>query len=75
MSTIPLEEAQRRLPELLDAAANGEDSIISRGGGADVRLMPVAEPTVGARRGGGAHGWIVIEDGFDDPVSGFEPYT
>ena len=77
--TVTLSEAQRRLPELVEGAASGEDVVISRGDGGAVRLVPVADPATKPpqppRRGGGARGLITVHDDFDDPLPDFEPYT
>ena len=73
MSNVRLDEAQRRLPELLEEAANGGDVVIARGDGAAFRLVPVAtappRPVFGSARG-----LITIADDFDAPLDGFEPY-
>lgn len=74
MTTVPVGDAKERLEELIDAATRGEDVVVSTGDGASVRLMPVPESVRRARQGGGARGLIVVEDGFDDPIPGFEPY-
>ena len=74
MSIVPLDEAQRRLPDLLDAAARGEEVVISRGDGADVRLVPVPPPDLRPRKAGSMKGLIHISDDFDDPLPEFEPY-
>lgn len=72
MRDIPLAEAQQRLPDLLDAAAEGADVIISRGDGAAFRLIPVITPTPVF---GSARGRVRMSDDFDAPVEGFEPYA
>ena len=74
MTTVTLVDAQRRLPELIDAAASGEDVVISRGDGADVRLVPVPAPERRPRQFGSMKGKIHFADDFDDPIPGFEPY-
>ena len=76
MRTVKLDEAQRRLPELIEEAASGGDVVISHGDGAAVRLVPVpaVEPERRPRRGGGARGLITVRDDFDDPLPDFEPY-
>ena len=73
MRKVNLDEAQKKLPELIEEAANGEDVQISRGDGASFRIVPVAkphrQPVFGSLRG-----QIKISDDFDDPIEGFEPY-
>ena len=74
MRKVKLDEAQRRLPELIEEAARGEDVVISRGDGADFRLVPVVEPARAPRKGGGLKGLLTVPDDFDDPLSDFEEY-
>ena len=73
MHKVNLDEAQKKLPELIEEAANGGDVQISRGDGASFRIVPVAkpdrQPVFGSLRG-----LIKISDDFDDPIEGFEPY-
>ena len=71
---MKLDEAQRRLPELIDEAAGGEDVVISRGDGAAFRLVPIATPEPRPTFGS-ARGLITVHDDFDDPIPGFEPYA
>ena len=72
--TVRIDEAQERLPELIEEAADGGDVVIARGDGTRFRIVPVAEqaprPVFGS-----AKGLIEMSDDFDDPVPGFEPYT
>ena len=75
MRKVKLDEAQQRLPELVEKAASGEDIVISRGDGADIRLVPIIEPILSPRKGGGLKGLLVVPDDFDDPLQDFEPYT
>lgn len=72
MQPVRLDDAQRRLPELIEQAARGEDVVISRGDGASFRLVPVPEavPVFGSARGR-----VEMRDDFDAPVDGFEPYA
>jgi prevent-host-death family protein len=74
MRKVKLDEAQQRLPELIEEAANGEDVVISRGDGASFRLVPVSEPEPQPVFGS-ARGLIEMADDFDAPVEGFEPYV
>jgi antitoxin (DNA-binding transcriptional repressor) of toxin-antitoxin stability system len=74
MWKVKLEEAQRRLPELIEEAARGEDVVISRGDSASFRLVPVVEPEPRPIFGS-ARGQVEMADDFDAPVEGFEPYT
>ncbi len=74
MRKVKLDEAQHRLPELIEQAASGEDVVISRGDGASFRLVPVVEPEPHPVFGS-ARGLIEIADDFDAPVEGFESYA
>jgi antitoxin (DNA-binding transcriptional repressor) of toxin-antitoxin stability system len=74
MRKVKLDEAQRRLPELIEEAASGEDVVISRGDGASFRLVPVIEPERRPRKAGSLKGRIHIADDFDDPLPDFEEY-
>lgn len=75
MRKVKLDEAQQRLPELIEEAVSGEEVIISRGDGADVRLVLVVDPASRPRKGGGLKGLLVVPDDFDAPIPDFEPYT
>ncbi len=74
MRTVKLDEAQQRLPELIEEAASGEDVVISRGDGAFFRLTPVLEPEPRPVFGS-ARGLIEMADDFDAPIDGFESYA
>lgn len=74
MRKVKLDEAQRRLPELIEEAASGEDIVISRGDGASFRLVPVPKPEPHPVFGS-ARGLIEMADDFDAPVEGFESYA
>lgn len=75
MHKIKLEEARERLAELIDDAVSGEDVVISRGDGADVRLVPVVKIPRQPRKGGGLKGMLQIKENFDDPLPEFEAYS
>ena len=74
MSEVQLDEAQQRLPELMEEAANGGDVVISRGDGASFRLVPIVQPRPRPVFGS-ARGLIVMGDDFDAPLEGFAPYA
>ncbi len=71
MQTITLQDAQNRLPELIDAAVSGEEVTIARSDGTIVSLM-LFNPAQPKPRFGSAQGLVKILDGFDDPIDGFE---
>lgn len=70
MTQITLEDAQRRLPDLIAAALGGEDVVITGKDQPGVRLVPlVAEPNW--PKFGSAKGQILIADDFDEPLEEF----
>jgi prevent-host-death family protein len=72
MHKVRVEEAQARLAELIEEAAEGRDVVIAHGNGTAVRLVPV-QP--GARpRFGSARGMFSMADDFDEPLDDFAPY-
>jgi antitoxin (DNA-binding transcriptional repressor) of toxin-antitoxin stability system len=75
MSTVTLEEAQARLPQLIDALQPGEEILITRDrkAVATVRAMPPASldpPRFGTLKGS----ILSIEPDFDAIPDGFEDY-
>lgn len=74
MTKVKMAEAQQRLPELVADAVGGEEVIIERGDGANVRLVPVPAATA-LRTGGGLKGVLVVPDDFDEPLPDLEAYT
>lgn len=74
MSKIGLDDATKRLPELVDQAARGEEVVITRGDGASFKLVPVLEPDPKPVFGS-ARDILVIGDDFDDPLTDFDVYT
>jgi len=75
MEPIALKDAQHRLPELIEEAANGEDVVIARGDGATFRLVPVVQPERRPRQFGTARGLIHMADDFDEPLNDFKDHT
>jgi antitoxin (DNA-binding transcriptional repressor) of toxin-antitoxin stability system len=73
METLTVEEAQGRLPELIQRAHEGDVRvIIAREDGIAVRLEPVLPH--GQPRFGSARGLFAIADDFDAPMADFAPY-
>lgn len=72
MHSISIDEAQTRLPELFEEAAEGRDVVITRQDGAAVRLVPVE--VYGQPRFGSARGLFTMADDFDEPLEDFAPY-
>ena len=75
MRKVSLDEAQQRLPELIDEAACGEEVVISRGDGGDFRIVPVLKTERRPRQFGSARGLIHMSDDFDEPLDDFAPYS
>lgn len=73
MSRIPIREAERRLEELAEDAARGEEVVIVRGDGAAFRLVPALAETPRPRFGS-ARGQVVMAEDFDAPLDDFEAY-
>ena len=72
MVPVSVEEAQDRLPELMDEAADGEEVVIARADGSAFRLVPV---DVAPRpRFGSARGLFTMADDFDAPLEDFKDY-
>ncbi|HEX8671488.1 MAG TPA: type II toxin-antitoxin system prevent-host-death family antitoxin [Longimicrobium sp.] len=72
MNKVGIEDAQTRLAELIEQAADGGDVVIAHRNGTAVRLVPV-QPD-GVPRFGSARGMFSIADDFDAPLEDFAPY-
>jgi prevent-host-death family protein len=72
--TVTIEEAQARLPELIEKAAAGEEIVITHGDRPVVELVAPSEER--PRRGFGcAKGMITfVADDFDAPLEDFKDY-
>jgi len=73
MQTIQLEDAQARLPELVEDVASGKEVLNARGCGAVAKLVAAGQIT-GQPRFGSARGKITFHPGWDEPAPGFEEY-
>lgn len=74
MHQVDIEEAKTHLPELIDAAVNGEEVVIARDDQRLVRLVPVARAE-SRPRFGSAEGLITMSEDFDEPLEDFEEYV
>jgi antitoxin (DNA-binding transcriptional repressor) of toxin-antitoxin stability system len=81
MQQIPLAEAAHCLPNLIDAALNGEDIVITKNDQAAVRLVvtPPPKPDLTKREKrrllfGSAKGLMTVSDDFDEPLEDFKGY-
>jgi len=75
MQQINLAEASKNLPELIEAAINGEEIVITKDNHPIVKLTPVSP--VEKRwpaKAGSAKGLITISDDFDEPLEDFKDY-
>jgi prevent-host-death family protein len=73
MTRVSLVEAQNRLPELIEAVAQGEDVVITRDDRPVAKLVPVHQ-TKPRPRFGSAKGLITMSDDFDAPMDDFREY-
>jgi prevent-host-death family protein len=74
VTQITLEDAQRQLPDLIEAAVRGEEVVITRADRPAVRLVPVDRPRPD-RKAGSAKGKILyMADDFDAPLEDFKEY-
>jgi prevent-host-death family protein len=73
MTQVNLVEAQNRLPELIVAAAQGEDVVITRDERPVAKLVAVQQPKPRPRFGS-AKGLITMADDFDAPLDDFREY-
>ena len=73
MQQISLAEASLHLPDLIEAALNGEEIIIIKDNQPVVKLTPVL-PVKRRRQPGSAKGLITISDDFDAPLEDFQDY-
>ena len=73
MQQITLAEASQHLPELIEAAMNGEEIVITKDEQPVVKLTPVS-PVKRRPLFGSAKGLITISDDFDEPLEDFKDY-
>jgi prevent-host-death family protein len=70
---VTMDEAQKQLQQLVEAALNGEEVYIVRDGEQVIRLTPVrtffGRPTFGS-----AKGMFEMSDDFDEPLDEFREY-
>lgn len=73
MYHVNLDDAKARLPDLVNAAANGETVYIVAGDQQVVQLVLVRSPAARPRFGSAA-GLITMADDFDAPIPDLEEY-
>ncbi|NMG05553.1 hypothetical protein DP117_01225 [Brasilonema sp. UFV-L1] len=75
MQEISLAEASKNLSQLIEAAMNGEEVVITKDNQPVVKLTPVS-PVKKRRpaKAGSAKGLITISDDFDEPLEDFNEF-
>jgi prevent-host-death family protein len=75
MNTIPLEEAQAKLAELIDHLRPGEEVVIVRGEKPVAKLVSEISPRSNTREPGKGKGHILyMAEDFDSPLEDFKEY-
>ena len=74
MSTVTVEEAQAKLPELIDKLVPGEEVIITRNEQPVAKLVGQQRPIRKPRRPGSAKGKLVILAEGDEHLQDFKDY-
>jgi len=74
MSTVTVEEAQAKLPELIDKLVPGEEVIITRNEQPVAKLVGQQRPIRKPRRPGSAKGKLVILAEDDEHLKDFKDY-
>lgn len=74
MHQFNLKETETQLAKLIEAAASGEEVIVTRSDGVSFKIVPIS--SVGAiPKFGSAKGLIKMSDDFDEPLEDFEEYA
>lgn len=72
MPTVTIEEAQKKLPELIAQLAAGEELIITAAGQPLAKVISQASPTTPVRRLGTLRGSVLyMAPDFDEPLEDF----
>lgn len=74
MTVTTVKEAQRKLEELLDEAARGEEVVITTGDGRTFKLVSATAKLHKGGLIGSAKGQVWLADDFDAPLEDFEKY-
>jgi len=73
MQQVTLDDAKKRLDDLVAAAVKGDEVVITKEDRPVVKLVPVtgtrAQPKFGS-----AKGLITMSDDFDEPIEDFDEY-
>jgi len=73
MRRVSVEQAKERLPDLVEAAVNGDEVVITKDDRAVVKLVRVLEQKP-VPRFGSARGSVTMADDFDEPIEDFDEY-
>jgi antitoxin (DNA-binding transcriptional repressor) of toxin-antitoxin stability system len=73
MQQVNVEDAKSNLPDLIDAAVNGEEVVIAKDEQHVVKLVPVSRAKPRPQFGS-AEGLISMADDFDEPLADFAEY-
>lgn len=71
MNTVSIEEAQARLPELIQQLASGEELLITRNQQPIARLLSEDKPSRNPRQAGSAKGILAIVSDDDEHLKDF----
>ncbi len=74
MRTVTLEEAQARLPEIIDHLVSGEELLITRNNQPVAKLVGQQQPVRKPRQPGSAKGKLVILAEDDEHLQDFAEY-
>ena len=74
MSTVTIEEAQVKLPEIIDKLAPGEELIITRNNQPVAKLVGERRPVRKPRQRGSAKGKLIIHSDDDEHLKDFKEY-
>jgi antitoxin (DNA-binding transcriptional repressor) of toxin-antitoxin stability system len=74
MTTVTLEEAQAKLPELIEHLAVGEELLITRNQEPIARLIAEEKPKRKPRKAGSAKGMLTILADDDEHLKDFAEY-
>ena len=73
MQNIDINQAKKRLPELVEKTMSGDEIIITKGGQPIAKLVGIPKREK-QRQFGTAKGLIKISDDFDKPLEDFQEY-
>lgn len=73
MQNIDINQAKKRLPELVEKTMSGDEIIITKGGQPIAKLVGIPKREK-QRQFGTAKGLIKISDYFDKPLEDFQGY-